>query len=274
MAKLFEKHIAGFASLKPEFDALMARNATKAESEIKKLRAQAGKIARNRKPAIDRMIAQRATAFEALVHPATPVPSVERYLANVPIEVYSTAIDLDSWSSEPSNSWAKFKLDFTKSGWTYPSVVFRFIWENSTDKYALITVDEYLVLHGFCSLWSSGGLWYGERGTKLTMRPTLELIDYTTDPYPSLGKWDVIAVDMGTETGEAFDLYESESEVVFRGYDLRAELIAVPPWTAVGLHASVEMDVNADYDDGYVNADFISYDYGVIVPGVLITKVS
>jgi hypothetical protein len=274
IAKLLEKHIDGLAALKPDFDALMTRNEAKAESQIKKLRAEALKIARSRKPALDRMIAQRVKSFEALTHPVVEVPSAERYFVNTPIEIYSTQIDLDSLSNEPSNSWAKFMLDFRKNAG--PSVIFRFVWENSTDKYVLINVDGYVILHGFCDLWSDGGVFAGYRMSSLTMAPTLELYDYTTEPFPPLTQAVNIpfAVHVQTDSGGMFDDADSETELVFRGYDLRKDLVIVPPSTAVGLHASVQMSVGTGDGEARVRADFISDSFGVTVPGVLITKLS
>jgi hypothetical protein len=282
VAKLFEKHIDGVASLKREFDALMARNEAKAESEIKKLRAQALKNARSRKPALDRMIAQRVKSFETLADPVN-VPSAKRHFVNTPIEIYSTVIGLGSYANEPSNSWAKFLLDYAKGHelWpavgAWPSVVFCFVWENPTDKYVVINVLAYMSLHGYCKLSSPGGFFPGDRRSELRMWPKLELFDYTTEPFPSLlgtGYELPDPVIVSTDTGGLSDDGYSETEDVFRADGLQVYLVLVPPSTAVGLHASVDIGIKTGDDGGTVYADFISHSYGMIVPGILITVVS
>jgi hypothetical protein len=122
-----------------------------------------------------------------------------------------------------------------------PSVAFRFLWENTTDNYVVLNANGYMTLFGFCSIWSGGGAFGGNRSSKITITPTLELFDWTTAPYRSFGKAEILAVDMRTNTSTTWDDADGETTIVFRGYDLSLSLILVPPRTMVGLVMTVAM---------------------------------
>ena len=275
LAKLLAKNIDGLSSLSREYDALMVRRAAKLESEIKKVRARATRIARGRKTALANMTKQRVRAFEAMTG-VVQVPSARRYLVNTPFEIAARTFTLDSSAIVPSNSWAKFKADVIKTR-DYPvtgAVIFRFVWENTSDKYAVINANGYMVLHGFCDVASRGGIFGGDRRAGVIATPTFQMIDWTTDPYLSFGKQEVEAFKIETYTGATWDDADSETIDVFRGYDLGLSLILVPPETAVGLVMSLEMKLSAGMNSGRARADFSSGTFQVGCPAVLITVVS
>lgn len=276
LAKLLTKHIEGLRPLRREYDALMARRAAKLETEISRQHAHAGKLGRGRKTALAGMVKQRVRAFEALAG-AVQVPSARRYLVNVPFEIAgSHAFNLDSSAIVPSNSWAKFKADVIKTR-DYAitnTVFFRFVWVNDSDKYAVVNANGYIILNGFCDVASRGGIFGGNRSAGVTATPRFEMINWTTEPYPSFGKQQVQAFQIKTDTGYTWDDADSDSIDIFRGYDLDLSLILVPPETAVGLVVSLEMKYYAGMDSGRARADFSSGNFLVGSPAVLITVVS
>jgi hypothetical protein len=227
------------AGTRDEFNARLANNAKKAEIEFKKLSARAAKIGRARKTAIANMIKQRASSFEALAGPAVNVPSAERYLVTAPFHITGVNLNLSSSRIAPLDSFARFKhtnVGGRLGGSHYwGEVVFRFVWENNTDKYVVINANGYIVLHGFCWVWSDGGVFPGARSAGLSLRPTLQLFDWTREPYPSYGKDEVVAFELKVSPDTTLDDAERQTKDVFRGYDLGLSLILVPPKTAVGL---------------------------------------
>lgn len=274
-AKLLAKHIEGLRPLSREYDALMARRAAKLESEINHSRARASRLGRGRKAALANMTKQRVKAFEALIG-AVQVPSARRYLVNTPFEIAARTFTLDSSAIVPSNSWAKFKADVVKTRYyaVTGAVIFRFVWVNTSDKYAVINANGYIILNGFCDVASRGGIFGGDRRAGVTATPTFQMIDWTTEPYPIFGKQEVEAFKIATNTGYTWDDADSESIDVFRGYDLGLSLILVPPETAVGLVMSLEMKLAAGVDSGRARADFSTGAFLVGSPAVLITVVS
>lgn len=274
VAAALAAHIEGIAPLKRELDKLRAQTALKSEAARKKLAADAVKRGRTRKPLIASMISQRVKAFEAMAD-AVAVPSAKRYLVNMPIEIVGSALNFDSFAAVPSNSWVKFRMDRRKTpNSQYASVIFRFVWENTTDKYVVINVNGYVLLHGHYDLWSDGGIFGGDRSTRLELRPTLQLFNWTTEPYLSLGKEEVLALDAHTDTGATWDDAQSNVGDVYRGYDLAKTLILVPPYTSVGLVTSLEIKYYAGKNSGIVQANFSDGAYLVGSPAVLVTVVS
>jgi hypothetical protein len=148
------------------------------------------------------------------------------------------------------------------------------VWQNASDKYVVINANGFLVLNGFGDIWSDGGIFGGARAATLEINPTIELFDWSTEPYYSFGKEDVQAFSIKTDTGTTWDDADSKAIDIFRGYDLTKSLVLVPPNTTVGVEVSAQMNVYAARNSGRVRADFSTGNYQVGGPGVLITVLS
>jgi hypothetical protein len=132
-----------------------------------------------------------------------------------------------------------------------------------------------MILHGYCDIWSDGGIFGGGRSATLEIRPTLELFNWSADPYFSLGyKEEILAVAMYTDTGHIWDDADSEQQDVFRGYELSKTLTLVPPGTNVGVVLSAAIIGRPGQNSGRVQIDFSTGNYQVAVPSVLITVLS
>ena len=273
VAAAITAHLGGIAPLRREIAALHARQATKtAAAEVKRAKL-AIKTGRGRKTALAALVRQRMAAFQALA--SVNVPNAPRYLINTPFEISASGLDLTSRTVVPSNSSAKFRLEKQNTGQRRSgSVVFKFIWQNAGDKYAVINVHGYIILHGHCYVWSDGGIFGGNRTAGITIKPTLTITDWTNDPYLQLARTDLTALEVKVDTGTIWDDADEDMADIFRGYDLSQELILVPPRTSVGLVMSAELQYYAGQNSGIVQANFADGAFMVGSPAVLVTLVS
>ncbi|MBI2255404.1 MAG: hypothetical protein HYU58_12350 [Proteobacteria bacterium] len=273
VAAAITTHLSGIAPLRREIAALQVRQATKSAAAEAKRAKLAIKTSRGRKAALAAITRQRVAAFEALA--AVDVPNAPRYLVNTPFEIAGSGLNLSSFAAVPSNSWAKFRMEKKNTSQRrYGSVVFKFIWQNAGDKYAVINVHGYLILHGHCYVWSDGGIFGGDRTAGITIKPTLTVNDWTNEPYLQLARTDTTALEIRTDTGTVWDDAAEDMADIFRGYDLSQELILVPPRTSVGLVMSAELQYYAGQNSGIVQANFADGAFMVGSPAVLVTLVS
>ena len=154
-------------------------------------------------------------------------------------------------------------------------MVFRFVWENDADKYVVINASAFMALHGFCDVWSDGSVLGGSHEAGFGASLTLELIDYTNEPFLSLGLEDDVNVFyMDVNSGDVWDDPACETQYVAVDHTLEKRVVAVPPRTAVVIHTTARMSATTGQDSGRLKADFISYGWGLSVPGVLTTVLS
>ncbi len=274
VAKAIEENIEGIAPLNRAIEALQAKNAVTTMKEEKKRAKRAVKIGRAREPILANLISQRVRAFEALVE-AVNVPSAQRYLVNTPFEIVGWGLNFDSFAIVQSNSWVKFRMErrFPPQSSGH-SVIFRFVWENTQDKYVVINANGYLIYHGYCYAWSDGGIFGGDRATRLTIKPSLQLWNWTNESNYPLGEELVEIEAVHTNTGKTWGDAADDSEYVFRGYDLAKNLILVPPRTAVGLVMSAGFVCYTGKNSGIVQANFSDGSFMVGSPAVLVTVIS
>ena len=170
---------------------------------------------------------------------------------------------------EPANSWAKITVDSESDA--EDELSFYFLWQNPNNTHAVIDVNAYLVLNGFCQAGSEGGYLAGLRYSSLDLFARLNLLEWWNQP-PASPLWQVDqsqhALHISTSTGGYFDDNATESEDVFRGYDLSYNLLLVPPGGVVVFE--VALYVRHASSEGWISADFASGDFEVLCPGVLI----
>ena len=194
---------------------------------------------------------------------------------NAPFEISATGLTLSSSAVVPSNSWAKFRMEKQNTSQQRTgSVAFKFIWQNAGDKYAVINVHGYFILHGHCYVWSDGGVFGGDRTAGITIKPTMTVTDWTNPPNLQLGRTDVTGLSIKTNTGTIWDDSDEDMADIFRGYDLSQELILVPPRTSIGLVMSADLTYYAGQNSGIVQANFADGAFMVGSPAVLVIQVS
>ncbi len=179
---------------------------------------------------IQQTIDARLRAFDPLG--AAPGASVSYELVNQPFLIWPTlGVFFDSSQIVPSNSWAKMKVDSTRSS-GYEEMSFYFLWQNPNDRVAVVNVDAYLVLKGHCQCGSDGGVFPGSRYSNLQLMSKLYLLEWwnqpPTQPIPQTDQFQQ-ALYISTDTGGWSDPGAIEFKDIFRGYDLRYTSFIVPP---------------------------------------------
>src|SRR3954468_5421147 len=184
----------------------------------------------------------------------------------------STGLSVLSSTIEPWSSRAKFTFEASlgPSSAHIESVgteqlSFFFLWENPGDGYALVTVDGYLVLNGYCQAEADGGL-FGGNLTTLDVDANLDLHGLPTPPLAQDGQY----LPVARLRGDATDWFSDDvtvPQVVYRGFDLRHELLPVPPG---GVVVEVSVSLSFDYGIGAVSADFATGEFEVGCPFVQI----
>ena len=165
---------------------------------------------------------------------------------DTPFLIWPTnGIDLDDSAIEPWGSWAKFELYVRNHGGASQAgqeeLGFYFLWENPSDKTAYVDVDAFLVLNGVCSALAEGGTFPGDRYARIDTDATLKLFEWweqpPTQPLPQTAQVQR-ASTLSVDRGGWFDYTHVEIDDVFRGFDLRYELFAVPARAVVVFEVS------------------------------------
>ena len=220
---------------------------------------------------------ERRAALEAIIA-ASPPSGIQYVALDSPVEIWTTdALEMTSSSIQPWNSWAKVDYKGQLYG-GFPSALlaadgtetlhFYFLWQNTRAGYAVITVDAFLVLNGYCSVHSGGGIIDGGEAV-LSLDAQQDLLQTWTGPISS-------PVAQSGQTQRALDLAvdsrgwltdgQTATAIVYRGYDLRYEQAVVPPGQYLIIDAAVAFGYG--YLDGEVDADFASAAFQISCPFV------
>ncbi len=205
-------------------------------------------------------------------------PATTQYLAlDSPVEIWATdGVNLESTAIEPYESRAQLRLDASLyeglTGaylfeWDYQLLHFYYLWANTKeDASAVVTVNGFLSLNGFCSAHSRGGWFFGGKA-ELTLDPTLDLIQTWTLPISS-------APQQSGESQKALDLLADSTgfhtddqttyDVVFRGFLLGYQQEIVPPGQY--LIIDVGLRLGSYVENGEVSADFATGEFYVMSP--------
>ncbi len=224
------------------------------------------------------VVKDRQAALEALAVPGPPA-AIQYTALDSPVEIWTTdQLQLASSSIIPWNSRAKVSYDgkLYGNGWQYAileaagteELHFYFLWQNQRAGYAIVTVDAYLVLNGYCTVHSRGGVVDGGEA-QLSADAAVDLIQTWTVPISS-------PVSQPGQTQRALDLAvdshgwlsddHTKEAFVYRGFDLRYEQAIVPPGQYLIIDASVAF--NYAFLNGEVDADFASAAFDISCPFV------
>jgi len=223
---------------------------------------------------LQRMVDARRAALEGVV--AVWPPRTLYVALDSPVEVFtSDGVDLESITIEPYKSRAQIRFDASLYehipgayifDWQYEFVHFYFLWENQESVSAVVSVNAFLTLNGFCSAHSQGGWFFGGKG-EITLDPVLDLLQTWTQPLSS-------AAPQGGETWNALDLVADSTgfhtddqttyDVVYRGFLLSYQQEIVPPGDY--LIIDVALRLGAWVDNAEVSADFATGEFCVMSP--------
>jgi hypothetical protein len=280
LASFFTK--AGFEVDK--FDELLAQNQSALRRIGEERKAEAVKRSASRKETLHYAVKTRQKAIEHLVDitpPESPAGATAEFyeLLDLPYSIWPTPGLFFDAHYEPVNTWGKIQLDSAKAN-GYEELSFYFPWANPRDAYAVIDVDAYLVLNGYCQVYSGGGMLPGDRRSRLSVIPRLKLWENTLTLVPpsalELVDENQNGVYLQVDTGGLWESGVVEKEEVYRGYDLRRTLFLVPPRQPVVVEVGLQITYETtETDIGRVfHVDFASGDFEVLCPGVLIKIVS
>jgi hypothetical protein len=130
---------------------------------------------------------------------------------------------LDSRQIAPADNSAKFQLRVTEPG-TTQSVSFGYIWQNASDRSAVVNVDGYLVLDGRCQAIAFDGFFQGFRLCHLFVNASLDIQELWNQPPTSpirQGGQDARALRITAIDDGFFEDGESVIRYLFRGFDLQ-----------------------------------------------------
>ena len=267
--KLIE-HIATEAGIETDkFDPILARNRIALQRVADERKAAAITNSTSVLKTFIDAIDGRRRAFEHL----TPAAAPPTFIAlDSPFLILPTTGNklLDS-SIAPFRSFAKVTI---ASQLDDKEVGFYFLWENPSDRYAVINVDGYLVFNGLIGATESGGFLPGNRFATMNVSGVLRTFEWwnqpPTEPLAQADQSQLvrsITADMGGGFGDVGDI---ESAHVFRGVDLSHTLFLVPPYGVTVIEVAAVLWSTTGTDGGDVSADFSSGDLQIMCPFVQI----
>lgn len=253
-----------------KFDPILARNQITLKLVADERKAAAIKQSSSVLKTFIHGIDGRRQAFDTLISAVEPPNFV---VLDSPFLVWPThGIELLDSNAVPYRSFGKITLDSGKT-FGYEELGFYFLWENPSDRFAVINVDGYLVFNGVIGAAQDGGFWPGDRYASLSVGGNLHTFEWWNQP-PTEPLFQIDQnqhVDSVTATGGEFgDVGDIESENVFRGIDLRHTLFVLPPHGVTVIEVTAVLQYRTGTDSGHVTADFSSGDFQIMCPFVLI----
>lgn len=260
----------GFESDK--FVEILARN----QSELSRI-ADEQKVAAIKQSSAEmksfmRAIESKRQAFDALISTAAP-PQPFFVALDSPFLIWPTqGIELLDSHTEPYRSTAKITLDSGRT-FGYEELGFYFLWENPSDRFAVVNVDGYLVFNGQLRASQDGGFWPGDRYAGISAGGRLHVFEWwnqpPTEPLAQADQFQNVASVAATGGGFG-DVGAIETKNVFRGVDLRHTLFLLPPHAVTVIEVTAAITYTTGTDSGHVNVDFNSGDFQIMCPFVLI----
>lgn len=219
-------------------------------------------------------LASRRKAFETFTSPKPFFETIDS-----PFLIWASPTNMLSDSQiEPWKSRAKFGFR-SEADQGFREVSFYYLWQNPSDRFAVVNVDGYLILNGFCRAHQSGGYFPGNRTTSISIGGAMSLFEWwnqpPTQPLPQNDQSLRLFV-LKTNAGQGFGGDSSTvSQHVFRGCDLRYTLFLVPPFGVTVIEVTAQISHSSGQDGSHnVLVDFESGDFNAISPFVLIATLT
>ena len=220
---------------------------------------------------IRRAVEGRANALE-LANRAQPQGASTFVLLDAPFLIFALPSNwlFDSHVSR-KESFAKVRFQETLSQFLPKAhtVYFVYVWENPSDQHALVNIETYIVLKGFCeaSVDRPTNLLYAT--SDLHVGAELEIFEWwnqqPTTPLPQKTQ-KVEAVHLHCNAFGPFSPGETKTQNIFDGYDLKYSLFVVPPKGVVVFYISMFTKEHAFPGRGSFIADFSFKDSLVLCP--------
>jgi hypothetical protein len=249
------------------FQALQQQRTRELERLVAKHKADAIKLASQRKDTLNSSIAAQTRAFRDLAAMSGffPFPT---FTLNDALEINAfPLIPLADYRGAPFSSFAKFR--FSSSGSGDQKVGFFFFWENPSTGYALINAATFMSAVGH--LKSHGDWTFGANGSWVDAYALFNVwfgydwSNITSSTYAStlLGDSSALGTMLGSDT---------EGKAISSGVNLDTTFVAVPPGSFVAFE--VALWLNYSNDSGTIDADFASGDFQITCPVVVFSVLS
>jgi hypothetical protein len=261
-----EKMVSGFLKeagldLK-KFQALQEQRSVELERMVAKHKAEALRLASQRKDTLQSSIAAQSKALRDLASRRGffPYPT---FSLDTPFLIWSIPLlDISDSAAVPFGSFAKFKFSTSQSG--TQKVGFYFYWPNPFEDYAVINAATFMSATGHLrshAPWTAGvntssvyawalvNLWFGWPTGVTSSSSASEFLGAT-------GAF-----------GSTFTGGDTEGTSISSGVSLSTTMFAVPPNMVVVFEVALLLDY--DNDSGDIEADFESGDFRIACPVVV-----
>jgi hypothetical protein len=261
-----EKMVSGFLKeagldLK-KFQALQEQRSVELERMVAKHKAEALRLASQRKDTLQSSIAAQSKALRDLASRSGffPYPT---FSLDTPFLIWSIPLlDISDSAAVPFGSFAKFKFSTSQSG--TQKVGFYFYWPNPFEDYAVINAATFMSATGHLRshapwtvgvntssvyAWALLNLWFGWPTGVTSSSSASEFLGAT-------GAF-----------GSTFTGGDTEGTSISSGVSLSTTMFAVPPNMVVVFEVALLLDY--DNDSGDIEADFESGDFRIACPVVV-----
>ena len=202
------------------------------------------------------------------------VPSPEYHLLNTPFLIWPTnSVDL-GLELVPSNSFATVPRPDRDQSVVPGRCEVWIISDNPTDKFAVINASGYSIFHGTAFVGVGGGNFPGTGPPRCGWTASLQILEWWNQPPTSpFAQPDQSAeiLKLSVSAGGFFEVGAIDLRNVFRGSDLRHNLMLVPPHGVVVFAVTTAASMGTGQDSGNVEIDFASGEFMVGSPAVLVT---
>jgi hypothetical protein len=253
-----------------KFEALRQESEAEIQAKIAQQIAEANAQSAAMRETVRREVENWRYAVEQLKTLTATAEPIQRILLDTALDVTTTpgttpGLTVDSTQMAPGNNSAKFSLR-SRGPDSTETVSFGFIWQNPSDKSAVVNVDGYFVFDGVCEAFSGGGIFNFSR-TAMFVKARLNLQELWNQPPTSPIRQDADVLFVFANPSGLFEESDSVIRYLFRGFDLQYRQLVVPPQGHVRIEVSFVFDFNVS--NGRVRFIF-NEDGQVLTPGVLI----
>jgi hypothetical protein len=263
----------GIATAKEEFDAIAAEERTRVEGMAASQRDASATASRARASQLSAMSASRIQDFQTMTGIDNLPGDRQSILLQTPFEVSVIGAAMTDHSIVPGASYARFEFPPRRVGGTRTH--FSYVWQNPTNRYAIINAHGYAILDGHIAVDTDGGFFAGSRMAQIKVLACMWLHDWGQEPLLASSQTTRnLVTELKVDAGTMFDDWTSASADVFRGVDLERYNYIMKPHGTVGLVIEVDLECTTGDNEGRVSADFAEGNHQMASPGVLVQVIS
>ena len=253
------------------FEALHQESEADIQARIEQQMAEADAESAAMRDTVRREVENWRKTVEHLKTLAPTAAPVQRFLLDTASDITATSgLTVDSKQIAPTNNAAKFFFRTNGPG-TTETLSFAFLWQNPSDRPAVVNVDGYLVLDGRCRATAFGNTFGGFNVCHMFVDARLDIHELwnqpPTSPIRQSGQ-DARALQVSANASDFFNDGEVVTRFLFRGFDLQYGQFVVPPHGTARIEVSCV--VHCFVSNGQARFIFNNDDGRVLAPGVLI----